>query len=524
MIEIIIHQGNKTTKLNTEPGRSLLELLNEHNFEISATCGGKGTCGKCVVEVDEEGLVMACQYPIFFPISIHLPVSAEMQILSGLNHLARDVTLNSGLEIIPSDGHSKILFKGKPLTTIIKNADTKQEILGLAADIGTTTIALYLINLDSYEVIGNRSLLNPQGNYGADVISRIDYCIKEPKGTEKLKNIILRRINETISILCKKHNVSQNDIFIASVVGNTVMQHIFLGVNPSPIAFAPFTPVFTNERDVKASELGLNINSGGLVKVLPSVAGYVGADVVAGIATTNMMDQSEYGLFIDIGTNGEIVIGNKDRLYCCATAAGPAFEGARIKYGIGGVPGAISGFGENHFTTIQNQKPIGICGSGLIDIIAYLLDSGKIEPSGIIEEDFKVVDAPETGINRDIFITQRDIREVQLAKAAIYAGIKIIMKVAGIGFENISQTFLAGGFGNYIRPASAFRMGLLPNELSGKIAQIGNAAGTGSLYATKSINFEKEIKRVLNKSSYVELSMRQDFNDEYVSAMGFYHK
>jgi uncharacterized 2Fe-2S/4Fe-4S cluster protein (DUF4445 family) len=363
--------------------------------------------------------------------------------------------------------------------------------------------------------------MNPQGNYGADVISRIDYCIKESKGTERLQSILLKHINEAINILCKKYSISQNDIFIASVVGNTVMQHIFLGVNPSPIAFAPFTPVFTSERTVQASELGINMNSKGKVRVLPSIAGYVGADIVAGVATTSMMDQSEYSLFIDIGTNGEIVIGNKEQLFCCATAAGPAFEGARIKHGIGGVPGAISGYGENQYSTIQNKKPIGICGSGLIDIVAYLLESGKLDYSGILDDEFIVVKASETDIKKDILITQRDIREVQLAKAAIYAGIKIMMKVAGIGFEHLSQTFLAGGFGNYIRPASAMRMGLLPVELSGKIVQIGNAAGTGSLFSTKSIDFENEISRVLNKASYVELSMRQDFNEEYVSAMMF---
>ena len=224
---------------------------------------------------------------------------------------------------------------------------------------------------------------------------------------------------------------------------------------------------------------------------------------------------------MDIGTNGEIVLGNRDIIYCCATAAGPAFEGAKITCGVGGVDGGISVYNNGYYKTIGDKTAVGICGSGLIDLIAFLLESNRIDYSGYMTEEYLVEKKEHTAVNHDIVVTQKDIREVQLAKAAIYAGIMTLIRIAGISIDQIENVYLAGGFGNYIRTASAIRIGLLPEAFNDKIIPIGNSAGTGALQALRSLEFEREIDRVLKITKYIELSMRADFNEEYLSAMHF---
>jgi len=270
MITINVQKGNHKYKLEIEPDRSLLEILNDHNLNINSSCGGKGTCGKCTVEVENEGLVMSCQYKVLAPVSVTVPETGEMQIFSGLNPDARNVVNNSGLRLVRSEEKTELLYKNRLLDSIPPDPDAETHIYGLAVDVGTTTIAIYLINLINYELAGSCSFLNPQGGYGADVISRIEYCIREESGTQRLQEVLLKGINDSVASLCNKLKINKNDIYLVSVVGNTVMQHLLLSVNPRPIAFAPFTPVFTDEKNIKASNSGLNINSAGIMTVLPS--------------------------------------------------------------------------------------------------------------------------------------------------------------------------------------------------------------------------------------------------------------
>jgi uncharacterized 2Fe-2S/4Fe-4S cluster protein (DUF4445 family) len=304
-------------------------------------------------------------------------------------------------------------------------------------------------------------------------------------------------------------------------VGNTIMQHIFLGVDPRSIGVTPFTPVFTEEKMLKAEELSLDINPKGIVRIIPSIAGYVGADIVAGVAATDLTDHETFTLYIDIGTNGEIVLGNREILYCCSTAAGPAFEGARIKCGVGGVVGGIAAYEQGRYRTIGDKAPIGICGSGLIDLIAYLLDTAKIDLSGKMADDYIIEKQVRSGVDHDIILVQKDVREVQLAKSAIYAGILTLTDIAGIRLDQIGRVYLAGGFGNYIRIPSAVRIGLLPAVLEDRIIPVGNSAGTGALLALKSLAFDHEIAKVKERSRYIELSLRSDFNEAYLAAMHF---
>ena len=366
-----------------------------------------------------------------------------------------------------------------------------------------------------------------------------------------MHGLIIDCINKIIDTFEKNNGVSHEDIYLMVFAGNTTMMHFLLNLQAKYIAVSPFIPVTTKMQKVKPSELNININNSGLVVVLPCVSAYIGADTVAAILSSNMNNSDETCLLIDIGTNGEIVLGNKDWMYSCSTAAGPAFEGANIQYGVGGIKGAIDkiSFGEKlEFHTIGSEKAIGICGSGIVDAIAGMLDKGIIDETGRIldkseyESDsntmsndyldrlvqldgmnaFIIARQEETAINSDIVITQKDVRELQNAKAAIAAGIKILIKQAGINPSDIKKVYLAGGFGNYINISSAFKIGLLPSELdSEKVVSIGNAAGAGAVLGLLSKHNLSETEMIKNKVKYIELSALVDFVDEYVNCMFF---
>ncbi len=516
-ITVSIYDGLNVLPVHAHTGETLLDVLRRSGKPISAPCGGKGVCRKCAVDVSGTGLVLACQHHIDDDIEVKLSSASGFSILH-TSHRIKSFKNDCGINITETNNTAVISYKG---ILIGETARSPSNQFGLAIDVGSTTIVLFLEDLNSYETLDVTSFVNPQTAYGGDVISRITFCIERADGLATLHNIVIDSLNIAIAELCQKNNIDAHEIYKTTIVGNTVMQHILFGADPRSIAFAPYTPVFVEEKVLAAKALNLGTHPNGIVKVLPSIAGYVGADIVAGLATTDMLERDSYTLYIDIGTNGEIALGNKDKIYCCATAAGPAFEGATISCGIGGVTGAISEFVDDEITTIGNAAPIGICGSGLIDIVATLLDNGLIDAMGYMENDFIIVRQTECAHHRDIVLTPHDVRKVQLAKSAIYAGIATLIKIAGVGYNQIERLYLAGGFGNYIRVESAIRIGLLPKELVKRIVPIGNAAGTGARFALKSTDFEKNIKRVLETSEYIELSMRQDFNDAYVAAMIF---
>ena len=271
---------------------------------------------------------------------------------------------------------------------------------------------------------------------------------------------------------------------------------------------------------MKGADLRLKMKKEGEIHIIPSIASYVGADIVSGLASVELPDE-KYALFIDIGTNGEIALANNKKVFSCATAAGPAFEGANIEHGVGGIEGAISEYENGNITTIGKKPAIGICGSGLIDIVAALVEEGKVDFMGFMEEPLVLTPKKDSGTDHDICIFPEDIRQVQLAKAAIAAGIKILIKAAEVNFKDIECLYLAGGFGNYIRVESAIKIGLLPSELEDRIIPIGNSAGTGAKLSLISKDFNKRIHKVISHSEYLELSLRADFNMEYVEQMNF---
>ena len=383
-------------------------------------------------------------------------------------------------------------------------ADDGEKGLGVAFDIGTTTVVGMLWDLEMGEQIATTAKTNPQNEFGMDVISRITYCTKEEKNYKHLQALIVKCLNEILMELCEKTGAVAENITAAAVCGNTTMSHIFAGYSPVNLAKAPFTPEYQGMLNITAKEAGLNIGEYAKVSVVPNIAGHVGGDITAGIVASKLLECQGLTVFIDLGTNGEIVLTDGTHSYTCSTAAGPAFEGAAIKCGMRAALGAIESViikdGEVYTKTIEDTEAEGICGSGLIETVAQMLDANIINQKGRMavatEAEAKGIDSrlikrlvdidgeraftlQEKTDGDDIVITQSDIRELQLAKGAIKAGVQIMLKESGKSEKDICRVLVAGAFGNYIDKRSAVRIGLLPDIPLEKIISVGNTAGAG---------------------------------------------
>jgi len=496
MNTIKIISQKKERVIQIEKGNSLLDILRESGYNIYSPCGGEGTCGKCRVHIKGDGVVTACTYFPAYNIEIILPGEREARILTAQSEYLEEYPLNVGeIKQLSNNPH------------------------GIAIDIGTTSIVFYHLALISGKVLKIRSILNPQATYGSDIISRINYCQTNEDGLKRLQKTILQAINDELTYFQKNAEIRKIDIVRLSIVGNNTMLHLLLGEDPVTIALAPFTPKFTNEQIKTGESLGLNTHPEAEIRTLPSISAYVGADIVSGIAVLKQDIKKRNIIYVDIGTNGEIGLITPNKIFTCATAAGPAFEGTNISCGMGAVEGAISMFTKNgEIYTIGNVKPVGICGSGIIDVVSYLLDNHLMNATGLLKEPFIIVNSTSYG---KIEISQEDIREIQLAKSAIYSGIKVLLKRAGLTFNDIHVLYLAGGFGNYMNIESAVNIGLLPDEIKDKTVAIGNSAGAGAIQALRSIDFHKRIKTVLSNVEYIELSSSDDFNLEFTLNMNF---
>jgi uncharacterized 2Fe-2S/4Fe-4S cluster protein (DUF4445 family) len=431
----------------------------------------------------------------------------------------------------------------------LESGNTAKKSYGIAFDIGTTTVVGYLIDLRSGEELSAVAKTNPQVIHGDDVISRIGFAQQPKGGLEKLQKEIVITLNEIIRETTQKAEIDKSNIYETVIVGNTCMHHLFLGLNPINLAPSPYIPVIKESLSLKVKDIpGLSLNPAANIYMLPNISAFVGADILAGILSTSMWREDKTVLLVDLGTNGEVVLGSKGELWACSAAAGPAFEGARISSGMRAAEGAIDKVKiDNKFITykvIEDGKVRGICGSGLIDLIAELLKLGLINKSGkLIDREegnyelseeirkriikgqkgnkFLLVKGKETENGKPIYLTQRDIREVQLAKAAIFAGIKILLKEVNIPLEDIQEIFLAGAFGNFIDKKSAIRIGLLPNLPLKKIESVGNAAGRGAEITLCSKKMREVGEEISKKVKYVELSSRPDFQEEFIKAMIF---
>jgi len=422
--------------------------------------------------------------------------------------------------------------------------DKAGQTLGFAVDVGTTKVAGYLVDLKNGELLAAVSLPNPQISFGEDLISRITYWTESEEKGISLQKIVIGCVNKLIEDSCKKFDVTKNEIYDITVVGNTAMHHIFFGISPKYVGQSPFPVAVKNSFDVKAKDIGMIANPAAYVHALPPIAGFVGADTVAGILATEIYNKEETCMLIDIGTNAEIVVGNKDKLTCCSAPAGPAFEGAKIKHGMRASSGAIETVWidpktlETGYKTIDETKPRGICGSGIIDTVAQLLKTNVIDDIGrfnkklnnprlrILGENTEFVLAwqKDTSINKDITITRHDIQEILLAKAAVYTGTHILLKRLNLKPNDVEKLYIAGAFGTYIDLTNTLTIGMFPEIPTNKIQFVGNTAGSGGRLVLLSEKLRSKAEEIAINTGYIELASDPSFETEFTNALWLPHR
>jgi len=589
-------------------GTDAQSALVSQGISIRGDCGGRGRCGKCRIIVHDhpdppttaekkildsrqlrKGLRLACQVTLTNSAEVFVPVSSiesrlkilvegipsDVEILPSLTLVtlparpersARNLSWEE-LKALPAVGAIKTPSPGPHLLRQLAGLSYSREaatdvvfrghdcleigpaeirILGLAVDLGTTTIVGYLLDLFSGTLLSHAARTNPQARHGDDVVSRIVYATSEPTGVEELQHEAVRALQEIIEECSEKSGVSPDHIFEMCVVGNTTMHHLLLGLRPFSLTRFPYNPTISEALTVKARDLGIRIHPEGRVYMLPLIAGFLGSDTVGVVLSTRMHRGQALKLAIDFGTNGEIVLGNRNRLVAASCAAGPAFEGSQIHQGMTGSSGAIDHVvinedGEMLIRTIDDYPPLGICGSGLVDAVAEMRKQGIIRedgrmltrkeasPSRLAERIFKIRGRPAfllwQGVDNrglpKIYLTQRDIRELQLAKGALQAGIRILMRELDVAPDDLDEVLLAGAFGNYVRPESAVGIGLVPPLPTEKITAVGNAAGTGARQALLSVKEREEADAISGMVEYVDLAKHPDFQAEFVQSMAF---
>lgn len=450
--------------------------------------------------------------------------------LSVLRGLEEKLQSDNGRLAVTADREGKILDI---------RPGTASACLGLAVDLGTTTVVAYLVDLSDGKVLGVQADMNPQVAEGEDVVSRISMCHQAPENLKRLSRMVHECIARLAADACREAGKDPDRIFDCTVVGNTAMHHIFLGLNPAHLAMAPYTPVASGGLTVRSSELDLGLPAEARVYLPPVKAGFVGADAVA-MAMALDADQTDVPtLMVDLGTNGELVLATRDRILCCSTAAGPAFEGGHILWGMRGAPGAVDGVclsqadGVPVLSVIGGVAPRGICGSGLVSLVSELIAAGAVTPAGAFDpgissprirdgqegREFVLAAARETGTGRDLVLTHRDLAQLQLAKAAIHAGIALMMEELGV--SRISRVLLAGAFGNYLDPACACGIRMLPGVTADRVTAVGNAAGAGAVMALVSRAQRTRARALVEQMEYLELAVHPRFKEAYLDGMAF---
>ena len=499
MFQVLIHCGVREQSVSAVPGETFLSLLRRTGFTVSAPCGGQGRCGKCRLILQEGGkarVILACGTYI--------------------------------------DGDCTVILEQQQGGTIVSKAESelihvcRRSGLGAALDLGTTTMVLELFDLSTGNSMGIAAAWSALAPYGADVITRCHYCMTHEDGTGFLSGVL----REQTASLLRSLGQDAEQISELFVAGNTVMQHLYAGIDPSPISLAPFTP--PTLFDSVSHEPGIDY--------APCVAGYVGGDITAGLLASSLSGLPGRHLFLDIGTNGEMALGGKEGFHCCAVASGPAFEGAGISCGMPGLPGAVSGVnwtGDSpEYNVIGGGPAKGLCGSGLIDLLAVLCEKRIISGSGLL---LGPEEAPETasrflgedengnGVfylteDRRVFLTASDVRQLQLAKAAVAAGIQVLLKKSGLLPLDVDSLSLAGGFGSYLNVESAIKIGMLPSVFADRTRVLGNASLAGARIALLDPAARTKLLDLKSACRYIELSGDADFNREYTDQLYFYEE
>lgn len=560
---------------------------------LHAACGGEGICGKCKVIIDKKE-VLACQTivesdlavtvpkesleahvklehaseeftkgvvleresafefsPLVKKVHLKLHKPSETDSLSDLDRIetalsdkVRNVHVSTNLanlkhlgEVIRDsdfDVTVALAHKNGALDIItVEPGDTTKANLGFAFDIGTTTVAGQLIDLNTRSVLGARIAFNKQAGYGSDIITRIIYG-STPEGLEKLSEAVLDNINEIIEDLAAKHKINLSDVYSVVCAGNMTMMHLLLKIDPTNIRKAPYIPTTAVFDTIHAPEAGIEINPKGVAAFFPGVTTYIGGDIVSGVLACGLAEKDEISLLVDIGTNGEIVLGNREWMVAAAASAGPAFEGSGLQCGMKAVKGAIQKVEIGNdldvkVSTIGDEKPKGICGSGYIDLLCQMFKKGVIDRTGGIRRDLKNkrIRKTETGfefaVSGNIVITDDDIENLKRSKGAIYSAIIALLNKVEKKLGDVKKIYIAGGFGNYLNIENAIYIGLLPDEARDKYQFIGNSSLAGARMALLSQEAFAKADGIYKNITYIDLSSEPAYMDEYIASLFFPH-
>lgn len=599
----IITPDGRQTSCWTLAGKNLWELIASNGMDPGGSCSGKGTCGKCKVRIDGQvneigdaerlqllpeeiraGNRIACNCTVKGPLTVYLdfandqlpgnkgmlskpypqalkPQARYHKILIPGMEKSNPVPLHERLSQALSpyrlelsvDNLNQLAMldrAGRPaleLHALVLNGQSvkyigrqKEKAYGVAFDLGTTSLFAALVDLETGEAAALANKNNMQRIYGADVISRVKYCLETPDGLEVLQRILINNLNIMLEEMLEQVKASAGNIYRLTAVGNPVMLHLLMGLNPSGFATAPYAGIFTDEISYPAAELGLNVNSQARLLLLPQVGGFVGADTTACLLTLPERNSGCYCL-IDIGTNGEVIVARSGKLWAASAAAGPAFEGGNISHGMRAGSGVIDRVrlnddGQLEFNILGSGPAKGICGSAVIDLTASLFKASYIDENGIInteasnhitvkqeENEARIIlsDSEENVNAMPVAFSQEDIRQVQLAKAAIRTTIDILLNEAGLSYSDLNRIYLAGVFGSFLDPENSILIGLLPPVKADKIKNLGNAAGQGAILALLSAEQVQKARQIKNQISYIELATHPDFQDRFLANLNF---
>ncbi|HEX5618443.1 MAG TPA: ASKHA domain-containing protein [Solirubrobacteraceae bacterium] len=581
------------TDVRVPNGTPIFDAASWNGVAIDSTCGGHGTCKKCKVRIEDgdvpvsevdprafspdelrEGWRLACRAPAREDLVVHVP-PLQTRPKAALVGVGRHVILRPAVQkrhlvleepsledqrsdvervlaalddLEPRVELSVVRTLGKilreahfdvtavvcdDLLIAVEPGDTSTRRFAIAFDLGTTTVVATLLDLETGQPAAVRSMLNRQQPHGADVISRVSATMLDDGALAVLEARAHETLAELTTEVCEEAGVDPAEVYEIAVVGNVTMIQLALGIDPEPLSMAPFIVASHDLPPATAADFGVAVHPRAPAVVFPSLGAYVGGDIVAGMLATGITRDKRLRLFIDVGTNSEIALGSHDRVLATAAPAGPAFEAAQIRCGMRAADGAIEGVridgDEIELQVIGDVEPVGICGSGLVDCVAELVDAGLLdhsgrfvqEPSALADRLTKIGEERVFMLTDDVYLSQRDVRELQFAKASIATGWHILLRELGVDVEDIQQVLLAGSFGAYLSPASAVRIGLVPRMALPRIVSAGNVASEGAKMAALSVRERAEARSIVHEVDYIELSGREDFNDMFIDQLAF---
>lgn len=553
MVQVYFKQAK--IEIDVQNGTTLLDAARSAGVVIESPCNGSGTCGKCLVKIapdflshlnqkagersfQKPGHVLACQSRVMGDVTVDLipdPQNRDLKILNDGQSIANVknpyITKKYNRML-----HSTVIYAGGKLLGT-ESGNTVSKNYGVVADIGTTTLVVSLVDIAGGKELFSESALNPQASYAHDVLSRIQFAT-ENNGLILLYQGVIQEINRLIRELAKKAGIANKHIYEIVFSGNTCMLHLAINKSPESLGKYPYRSQIQGGMFLKSVDYNLDIDEYGVVYLPPVISSFIGADITSGILACQLHDQKDTVLFVDIGTNGEMVLAVGGRLLASSTAAGPAFEGMNIQHGMRAENGAIDSF-EIHkhglrMTAIGDLEAIGICGSGLLDIVAELVTHGIIDKNGklkdagskdvprFIKECLVTIDSKTVfQLSEKVWLSQKDIRQVQLAKGAIRSGIEFLLGEAKISAEDVQRVLIAGSFGYHLRVKSLIELGLLPEAFLNKVQMVGNTSKSGGQAFLLNQSYRNEMKELVKKVEVIELADFQDFNKVFVDCLGF---